>query len=79
MQVVISRKHMQHNAHQALDLESLSQAVASGFGVSIKSFTNPKEVESHIATMTRNGFVCHVMQYAESHVPQTSVNTVRAA
>ena len=79
MQVVISRKHKQHNAHQALDLEALSQAMATGFDISIKSFTNQKEVDTHIATMTRNGFVCHVMNYAESHVPQTSINTVRAA
>jgi hypothetical protein len=81
MQLVVSRKHMSHNANQALDLEALSQAMVSSPGsVSIKAFPDSKkdDIQRHIELMTANGYVCHTFKYGKTFQSTSNLVSTRA-
>lgn len=79
MHTIICRKHNQGNADQALDLKALVQALATGQNIVVKHLHDEADIAPLIERMTANGYTCHRMDYVESYVAKSSINTVKAA
>lgn len=77
MQIVVSRKHSQHNAEQAMNMDALAAALVSpGGNTSVKAFTNQVKAAEFIAGQTQKGFVCHLFDLSTSYRNKTSLEIV---
>ena len=80
MQIVISRKHLSHNAEQAFDLKALAMSMATASSsTNTRTFTDPEAAKTYVESQTRAGLVCHVFDYTKSFAAKTTLSAVKAA